>query len=113
MAAGREETSISTCERRDRQFGPGTIIADLHGALSVFGDHSSGFAPRSYMSLFAMRKRKLANGKAITFERAEAVPRLYGSPRSYLPNENLAFATLKETMESKHLMEEQRELPNV
>ena len=72
-----------------------------------------GVAPRGYMSFFTMRKRKTSDGKAIVFERSTSVPRLNGSPRSYLQNENIAFANLNEIMESKHLLEEQKELPYV
>jgi hypothetical protein len=47
--------------------------------------------------------------KARMFERSKSVPRLCGSPRSYLKNESVAFAELEKAIESKHLLEEQRE----
>lgn len=72
-----------------------------------------GVAPRMYMQLFSMRKRKSSSGKVIPFERSQAIPRLYGSPRSYLQSETIALGDLQRIIEAKHLMEEQRELPNV
>jgi cytidine deaminase len=73
----------------------------------------TGVAPRCYMSLFTMRKRKLDDGKAVTFDRAKAFPRLAGSPRSYIPGEVLAVAELDQRIEAKQLMFEQKEFPNV
>ena len=72
-----------------------------------------GIAPRKYIDLFTMRDRKQSNGKAIPFDKTNAIPRLVGSPRSYLASEKIAFAELEKVIQQKQLMNEQQELPNV
>lgn len=98
------------------QLFPDSMTADkLEGGIGVRIplEPFVGVAPRSYMQLFTMRKRKTDDGKIVIFERSTALPRHYGSPRSYLQNEIVAFAELNKIIETKHLMEEQRELPYV
>ena len=97
------------------QLFPDSMTADRldGGGARVPLEPFVGVAPRSYMALFTMRKRKTSDGKIVLFERSKGIPRMYGSPRSYLPNENLALAELDKSIQSKHLMEEQKEMPNV
>jgi deoxycytidylate deaminase len=97
------------------QLYPDSISADYveGGNNKIRMEPFVGIAPRMYMELFSMRKRKSADGKVIEFQRQIAIPRLYGSPRSYLASEKLALDQLGEAMRAKHLMDEQQELPNV
>jgi hypothetical protein len=50
------------------------------------------------------------DGKVLAFDRSMAMPRLIGSPRSYLKNETFALDTLQQVIEEKQLMVEQQEL---
>jgi len=97
------------------QLYPDSMTADRpdSGATRVPLEPFVGVAPRMYMQLFTMQKRKSSSGKTIPFERSLAVPRLNGSPRSYLQSETVALGELQRIIEAKHLMQEQRELPNV
>jgi hypothetical protein len=67
-----------------------------------------GVAPRMYMSLFAMTKRK-KDGRVIQFVREVASPRYPGSPRAYLPNEVAAMSRLAAVIEQEQLQMEQQE----
>jgi cytidine deaminase len=67
-----------------------------------------GVAPRMYMGLFAMTKRK-KDGKIIQFDREKASPRYPGSPRAYLPNEIAAMSRLAGAIEQEQLQIEQQE----
>lgn len=96
------------------QLYPDSISADYvdSGKDKIRMEPFVGVAPRMYMDLFSMKKRKTDNGKVIPFERTQAVPRLHGSPRSYLQNEKIAFDDLRSAIRTKHLMDEQQELPH-
>jgi deoxycytidylate deaminase len=67
-----------------------------------------GVAPRMYMNLFAMTKRK-KNGKVIQFDREKATLRYPGSPRAYISNEIAAMSRLAATIEKEQLQIEQQE----
>ncbi len=97
------------------QLYPDSISADYveDGSKKIKMEPFVGIAPRMYLELFAMRKRKSDDGKVMQFERVKAVPRLHGSPRSYIMNEKIAFDELGDVIRAKHLMDEQQELPNV
>ena len=62
-----------------------------------------GVAPRRYMDLFAMLRRKGRDGKVIQFERNKAFPRLEGSPRAYIDNETVTLANLQKAIEENGL----------
>jgi cytidine deaminase len=62
-----------------------------------------GVAPRRYMQLFAMLKRKGRDGKIIGFDRKRAVPRLESSPRAYLATETVAVGELQKAIEASGL----------
>jgi hypothetical protein len=97
------------------QLYPDSITADYGEKTSkqVPFEPFVGIAPRKYIELFTMGSRKYANGKIIPFERANAIPRLVGSPRAYLAAEKIAFGELEKIIERKQLMHEQQELPHV
>jgi cytidine deaminase len=59
-----------------------------------------GVAPRMYMSLFSMLKRK-RDGKILVFNRETASPRYEGSPRSYISNEKFALSGLQKAIRSE------------
>ncbi len=67
-----------------------------------------GVAPRMYMNLFAMTKRK-KDGKVIQFDREKALPRYPGSPRAYISNEIAAMSRLAAAVEKEQLQIEQQE----
>lgn len=67
-----------------------------------------GVAPRMYMNLFAMTKRK-KDGKAIQFDREKVLPRYPGSPRAYISNEIAAMSKLAAIIEKEQLQIEQQE----
>ncbi len=67
-----------------------------------------GVAPRMYMDLFTMTKRK-RDGKVIQFDRKLAVPRYPGSKRAYITNEIAVMAKLGEILQSEQLKIEQQE----
>jgi len=67
-----------------------------------------GVAPRMYMNLFAMTRRK-RDGKVIQFDREQASPRYAGSPRAYIPNEIAAMSRLAAAIEKEQLQIEQQE----
>jgi deoxycytidylate deaminase len=67
-----------------------------------------GVAPRMYMDLFSMTKRK-KDGKVIQFDRKKASPRYPGSPRAYVQNEINAMSQLEEAIEREQLQIEQQE----
>jgi hypothetical protein len=97
------------------QLYPDSISADYGEkvATQVPFEPFVGIAPRKYIDLFTMRDRKDSKGKAITFDRTKAIPRLTGSPRSYLAAEKIAFGAPEKIIEEKQLMNDQQELPNV
>jgi cytidine deaminase len=97
------------------QLYPDSITADYTDRTSsqISFEPFVGIAPRKYVELFTMRDRKQDDGKAIPFDRAKAIPRLVGSPRSYLAAETIAFAELEKVIQRKQLMNEQQELRNV
>jgi cytidine deaminase len=98
------------------QLYPDSITADYTDRTSaqITFEPFVGIAPRKYAELFTMRDdRKDDNGRAIPFDRANAIPRLVGSPRAYLVAERIAFGKLEKIIEEKQLMNEQQELPNV
>jgi len=67
-----------------------------------------GVAPRMYMDLFTMTKRK-RDGKVIQFDRKVATPRYPGSPRAYIANEIAAMGKLGKILQSEQLKIEQQE----
>jgi deoxycytidylate deaminase len=71
-----------------------------------------GVAPRKYIELFTMLRRKDKRGKAIPFEKSTAVPRMYGLPSSYLAREIRTIGELELIIEQKQMMNEQQELPH-
>jgi cytidine deaminase len=67
-----------------------------------------GVAPRKYMDLFAMLKRK-KDGKILDFEFANAQQRYSTSPSSYRESETLHLGTVQTAIERMHLKFEQQE----
>lgn len=68
-----------------------------------------GIAPRQYMNLFMMVERK-KQGQVIKWVKDDALPRLSGSPPSYLRNELLAIKILDEKMVEQGLLTQQGDL---
>jgi len=82
-----------------------SLASQLHpDSISVDSDTLSeqvrfesfvGIAPRRYMDLFTMVKRKNSDGKVIKFDPANALPRLKSSPRAYLQTERLVIGEMQ------------------
>jgi len=62
-----------------------------------------GIAPRKYMVLFEMVRRKDDYGNTIQFDRTKAVPRFEESPLAYLAEEKAGFKTILAVMENEGL----------
>jgi len=63
-----------------------------------------GVAPRQYLNLFTMTKRKTDDGKVLKFDPTSANLRYFQSPRVYLDNEDEQAALLKKLMKKKALI---------
>jgi cytidine deaminase len=60
-----------------------------------------GVAPRQYMDLFAMVKRKDAEGKPVRWDPSKASPRIVASAEVYLAKENQILAEVTRLMNEK------------
>jgi cytidine deaminase len=67
-----------------------------------------GVAPRKYIDLFTMLRRK-KNGKVIDFERANAQQRYSSSPAAYTAEEKVHVGALETVIEPKRSILEQKE----
>jgi deoxycytidylate deaminase len=65
-----------------------------------------GVAPRQYMNLFSMAKRKDAGGSVISMERNTASPQCQSSPPTYLRNEESNLIRLTRAIRSKGLFKD-------
>jgi cytidine deaminase len=68
-----------------------------------------GVAPRMYMDLFSMLKRK-RDGKVLVFDRKAATPRYQGSPRAYIQNEKFFLSTLQKVLREEEKKSNERSL---
>jgi deoxycytidylate deaminase len=57
-----------------------------------------GVAPRKYMQLFTMTKRKSDDGRILAFNPSSSRPRYFGTPRVYLDNEDERATILKNVL---------------
>ena len=67
-----------------------------------------GIAPRKYIDLFTMLRRK-KDGRVIEFARANAKQRYSESPEAYMAAETVSVGALQTAIEKKQLMIEQQE----
>jgi len=63
-----------------------------------------GIAPRQYLNLFTMVRRKKPDGTALSPDRQTATPRLQSSPPTYIRNEKSSLAWLDQAMRKKGLL---------
>lgn len=67
-----------------------------------------GIAPRKYIDLFTMLRRK-RDGKVLEFEKANAEQRYSASPSAYTAAEKVLVGALQTAIEKKQLKIEQQE----
>jgi cytidine deaminase len=63
-----------------------------------------GIAPRQYMNLFAMTKRKSETGEALVFRPNAAKLRYYDLHRAYLENEDKMLIILRDSFQRKRIL---------
>ena len=84
-----------------------TVESGIPSERQVAFEPFVGVAPRQYMNLFSMLKRKDSDGSVISLNRSTAKPRCHSSVPTYMRNESSSLDWLNGQMRKKGLKEKE------